>query len=83
MQYRLMIDLSCSRRTFFFKRLPISLFEYIREKWLSIRIFDENNRIVLTILLLISWKCISQTLSTTSSEWNVTKPKPVDKKIKQ
>lgn len=36
--------------------------------------------IVLTILLLISWKCISQTLSTTSSEWNVTKPKPVDKK---
>lgn len=33
----------------------------------------------LTILLLISWKCISQTLSTTSSEWKVTKPKPVKK----
>lgn len=31
---------------------------------------------MLTILLFISWKWISQTLSTTSSDWNVTKPKP-------
>lgn len=30
----------------------------------------------LTILLFISWKWISQTLSTTSSHWNVTNPKP-------
>lgn len=34
----------------------------------------------LTILLLISWKWISQTLSTTSSLWNVTNPKPGTKK---
>lgn len=34
---------------------------------------------ILTILLLISWKWISQTLSTTSSLWNVTKPKPATK----
>ena len=36
--------------------------------------------LLLTILLFISWKWISQTLSTTSSDWNVTKPKPRTKR---
>lgn len=35
---------------------------------------------LLTILLLISWKWISQTFSTTSSFSNVTKPNPGEDK---
>lgn len=46
-----------------------------------LNLIDKQNK--LTILLFISWKCISHTLSTTSSLWNVTNPKPVIEKSRE
>lgn len=53
------------------KREPLSLSALINYWW------------YFTILLLISWKWISQTLSTTSSLWKVTKPKPATQHKRQ
>lgn len=65
--------------------LQKELVEWISDQkvQISIKLNKRKSSIQLTILLFISWKWISQTLSTTSSLWNVTNPNPAKKMKKK